>query len=33
MSCDESYVTINQERLVPDKKFFIDDNLLTKKKR
>lgn len=28
MSCDESYVTINQERLVPDKKKFIDDNLL-----
>ena len=32
MSCDESYVTINQDRLVPDKKKFIDDNLLTKKK-
>jgi hypothetical protein len=28
ISCDESYVTINQERLVPDKKKFIDDSLL-----
>ena len=27
ISCDESYVTINQERLVPDTKKFIDDNL------
>jgi hypothetical protein len=28
MSCHETYVTINQERLVPEKKKFFEDILL-----